>query len=299
MEPTSHPRAHINQGIADQTVSLYPSSALSDHPLLAHIPVWKRDEPEFASLLESIRGRGLDYPVLIDSEQRVVDGRNRRNALSVLGQPVPCRVVGAGEAASIAIASLVNRRHLNKGALAYLSAPLFAEALAESKARNLAMLKAGRVSVPYSVGNAPKTVEDIAAQVGVSLALMEQALRLRAMFAELGDEVRAKYEPRILGDWIDEDGVMQRAVGLGYMVNGLTSLIEESKGKTKNLGKRSQHDRLFVSFFPKLKTHWAKANEEQRAAIAERTKAEVLKWPADLREEIAAALKSAARAEQA
>lgn len=274
------------------------ASQLSDHPLLAHIPTWTREEPEFQALLESIRERGLDYDVLIDSERRVVDGRNRRNVLAVLKQPVRCRQIGAGEAASVIVASLVNRRHLGKGALAYLSAPLFAGVLEESKARHLAMLQAGGASKPYSVGSAPKNVEDVAAHVGVSVALMEQALKLRRMLTELGEEVRAKYEPRILGAWLDESGEWQEPIGLGYMINGLTSLINEAAGKKKKLGKRAEHARLFLGFLPKLKEHWRRASMEQKAEIAERLKTEVTKFPAELRDEMASALRAAARADK-
>ena len=275
-----------------------PASSLTDHPLLAHIPTWTREEPEFQALVESIRDRGLDYEVLIDSEGRVVDGRNRRNACAVLKQPVRVREISEGEAASVIVASLVNRRHLGKGALAYLSAPLFATALEESKARNIAMLKAGTGTVPYSVGNAPKTIEDIAAKVGVSVALMEQALKLRRMLAELGEEVRAKYEPRVLGPWLDEAGEWQDPIGLGYMINGLTSLINDAAGKKKKLGKRAEHARLFLGFLPKLKEHWRRASMEQKAEIAERLKVEVTKFPAELRDEIASAIRAAARADK-
>ena len=282
----------------DTIVQHLKSSDLTDHPLLAHIPTWQRDEPEFVALLESIRERGLDYPVLIDHERRVLDGRNRRNALALLGRLVPCLYIDSAESASVIISSLVNRRHLTRGALAYLSAPLFANALEESKARNLAMLKAGSASVAYSVGHAPKNTEDIATQVGVSPALFDQALKLRRMLAELGEEVRAKYEPRVLGPWLDEAGEWQDPIGLGYMINGLTSLINESVGKKKRLGKRAEHARLFLGFLPKLKSHWANATAEQKAEIAQKLKIEVTKFPVELRDEMAAALRSAARADK-
>lgn len=274
------------------------ATKLADHPLLSHIPTWDRDQPEFHSLVESIRARGLDYEVLVDEEDRVVDGRNRRNACAVLKQPVRIRRVAQAEAASIIVASLINRRHLGKGALAYLSAPLFKDVLEESKARHLAMLKSGGDSKAYSVGTAPKGVEDVAAQVGVSTALFEQALKLRRMFDEQPAEIRAKYEPRVLGPWLDEAGDWQDPIGLGYMINGLTSLINEAAGKEKKLGKRAQHDRLFIGFLPKLKSHWSSASAEQKAQIAERLKVEVTKFPAELREEMAAALRAAARADR-
>lgn len=45
----------------DPIVQHFSASDLVDHPLLAHIPVWTREEPEFQALLDSVRDRGLDY----------------------------------------------------------------------------------------------------------------------------------------------------------------------------------------------------------------------------------------------
>lgn len=288
---------------ANTILSLRPSD-LVDHPMLRHIPMWHRDEPEFQSLLESVRDRGLDYEVLIDDENRIVDGRNRRNALAVLRQPVPCRRIGEGEAASVIVACLVNRRHLTKGARAYLAAPLFETVLAEAKQRafaNLSKSTSGSdsaLSAESSVLFGPKTAEDVASHLGISPRLFDQALKLRRLFDDCEHDIRTKYEPRILGEWLDDAGEWQDPVGLGYMINGLTSLLTERAGKAKQLGKRAQHDRLFVDYLPKLKEHWKKATAEQRFVITEKLKAEVTKWPGDLRDEIATALRAAARADK-
>lgn len=284
---------------------------LSDHPLLASIPVWAPDSPEFSSLRESIRERGLDYPLLIDNQRRLLDGRNRRNAVRALGgliRPITpqshrtnvlCRVIDENESASVVVSSLVNRRHLTKGALAYLVAPLFDAVLSESKSRRLVNLKQSTLGSESALSAVSvKTASDIAGELGIGSRLFEQALKLREMFAELGEEVRAKYEPRILGVWLDEAGEPQDPIGLGYMINGLTSLSESQK-KAKNLGKRAQHDRLFAGFLPKLGLHWAKATPEQREHITQKLRAEILKFPADLRDELAAAVRAAAKAEKA
>jgi hypothetical protein len=285
----------------DPIVQHLPVSDLADHPMLAHIPVWRREDPEFISLVESIRERGLDYPVLIDHEKRVVDGRNRRNACAVLGAAVPCVYITPGSSAGVVVDSLVNRRHLTKGALAYLSAPLFADVLAESKKRILANLSKSTVATdsPLSGESRLKTAADVAAMLGVGHTLFEQAVKLRRMFEELGEEVREKFEPRILGHWQDEAGEWQEPIGLGYMINGLTSLATEKAGKSAKLGKRNEHARLFVGALPKLRLHWEKASAEQRVEIADRLKAEVTKWPAELRDELAAAVRAAARADHA
>lgn len=282
---------------------------LVDHPLLAGIPMWAPDSAEAQSLRESIRDRGLDYPLLVDNQRRIVDGRNRRNAIRALGglgvrgvghcMQVPCRVIDEEQSASVVVSSLVNRRHLTKGALAYLVAPLFENVLAEAKARRLVNLRqSGPGSESALSAVSVKTAADIAASLGIGGRLFEQALKVRALFSEMGEEVRATYEPRILGDWLDELGEWNDPVGLGYMINGLTSLLLDKAAK-KDLGKRSQHDRLFAGFLPKLSLHWTKATADQRSAIAAQLRAEVLKFPAELREEIAAAVRAAAKAEKA
>lgn len=274
-----------------------------DHPLLAGIPVWDGQSAEFIALRNDVAARGYDYPALVDNSYRVIDGRNRRNVGRALGSVpgcrpghMPVRVVNQDEAATIIVSCLINRRQHTKGALAYLVAPLFGDVLKETKARRYGN-RFGSTPAPETAlsADSAKTAEDIAVKIGIGLRLFEQALRLRAMFAEMGEEVRAKYEPRLLGMWQDEHGEWNDPVGLGYMINGLTSIADLKK---KNLGKRAQHDRLFSGFLPKLSLHWTKASEEQRQHIAEKLRAEVLKFPAELREEIAAAIKAAAKAEK-
>lgn len=142
-------------------IEYHSPETLNDHPLLEHIPVWRRGDPEFLALTENILERGVDYPVLIDSMGRVVDGRNRRNACLLLGVETPCRRVADGEVASVIVAGLALRRHLAKGALAYLAAPLFEEVLEESKRRHLEFLRAGGKSRVHSVHSAPQTAEEL------------------------------------------------------------------------------------------------------------------------------------------
>lgn len=284
---------------------------LADHPLLNGIPTWDRDSAEFAALLESIRERGQDYDILVDTELRVVDGRNRRNALRVLGRRARCRFVEGSEAATIIVSSLVNRRHLTRGAIAYLVAPIFDDVLAESRRRRTSNLLrysdsraqnfADRASAEAPmVGSesalsalSVKTTADIAARLGIGERLYDQALKLRRLFDQMGHEVRIKYEPRILGPWVDDDGEVQDPVGLGYMINGLTALLAD-QARPRQLGKRAEHDRLFIGFLPKLGLHWQKANDEQKAVIAARLKAEAMKWPEDMREGFARAIRDAA-----
>lgn len=254
-------------------------SELADHPLLRHIPVWSREEPEFQALLESIRERGLDYPVLIDSERNVIDGRNRRNCLALLGRPIPCRVVPAGDAATIIVASLVNRRHLSKGAQAYLAVPLFESVLAESKERNLAMLRAGGESVPHSVRNAA----EIAEQVGVGLRLFELAMDLHRRFAK-NPAQKAEFEPKIIAG----------ELGLGAAIQAIAGQ-ESTRGKARATDKL---ENLITRGFRDLGTRfakWGQLPDESRAELRVKVTAATEAWPDDVVQAAASAWRKAGR----
>ncbi len=286
---------------------------LADHPLLASIPTWPRDCAEFASLKDSIAERGLDYDILVTTAFEIVDGRNRRNAIATLGHQrgcrrgaIRCRFVDQADAASIIVATLGNRRHLTKGALAYLLAPMFDAVIAESKerrVRNLPNVAVGKVAAvmagqavapesPLSGLSAAKTAEEVAAQMGLGRSLYMQALQLHRMFVKAGAEVRAKYEPRLLGPWQDEHGEWHEPVGLGYMINGITAILENKA--EENLGKRNEHDRLFLGNLGKLSLHWDSATPEQRAQIKGKLFDTFRVWPAELVEQIAAVARKAA-----
>jgi hypothetical protein len=271
---------------------------LTDHPLLGSVPVWSREDARFQALVESIREHGLDYELLVDTEFRIVDGRNRRNALSVLGARARVRFVEKADAASIVVASLINRRHLTKGALAYIAAPMLDEVISESKARRLTNLRrSGQARGPQSLetplsGVSGKTASELATQMGIGHTLFEQAIQLRKMFMKAGKEAREKYEGRVIDDWQDETGEWHPPVGLGYMINGLNDLIEGNAAK--QLGKRNEHDRLFIGSLSKLSLHWDQANPEQRRGITEGLKRTLLAFPAELVAEIAEIAKKTA-----
>lgn len=268
---------------------------LSDHPLLAPIPTWPRDSAEFGGLVESIRDHGLDYPLLVDTSFQVVDGRNRRNAIAVLGglggaraTRVPCKFVAREDAASIIVSCLANRRNLSKGALAYLCAPMFDTVLAESKARRVANLRRNGTLKGDAVPDSPvsglsaKSADELAAQMGLGRSLFMQAMQLHRLFVKAGAEARAKYEPRLLGPWLDEHDEWNEPVGLGYMINGLTALIEGKASTEQALARRNEHPRLFEQSLGKLTLHWEKAAPEQRIAIREKLRDQISKWPEEL-----------------
>ena len=264
------------------TVFTLPASDLSDHPLLAHIPMWPKDSEEFKSLRESMRADGQLYEVLIDSGRRVVDGRNRRNALAALGQSVRCREVADEEVSTIVFRTLMQRRHLCKGARAFLAVPLVQPLIDASKARNISKLKAGG-TVAGSSGNAPD-IARIALDCGVNRDTLLNARKLHDLLAGAPEGIRADVIGRVLAGDLE----------LGYARTVLAN-HRDKLDRIQKLDRRQEHDRLFVASWKKLAGHWEKATKVQREQLLDEVRSESAGWPADLVDEIAAALRTAAR----
>jgi hypothetical protein len=209
------------------TLKLDPA-VLADHPLLAHIPVWAKESEEFKSLRESLRTDGQLYEILVDADRRVVDGRNRRNALAALGRQVVARVVDASEVSTIIFRTLMQRRHMGKGARAFLAIPLVQPLIAAAKARQLACLKRGESPVTDSIGDGV-SIERIALDVGVSKDVFDQARQLHELLAKATPEVRADITARVI----------EGELGLGYACTALANNRDAALRKDK-LGKRQE-----------------------------------------------------------
>lgn len=262
-----------------KTLLLDPAG-LADHPLLAHIPVWAKDSEEFKSLRESLRTDGQLYEILIDSGHRVVDGRNRRNALAAIGAQATCRIVPDAEVSTIIFRALMQRRHFGKGALAFLAVPLVQPLIAAAQARRLACLRRGDSPVTAPCGDG--SMECIARDVGVSKDTFDRARRLYELLSKAPENVRADVSARVLSGELE----------LGYACTTVVN-YEQAPARTAALDKRQQHDRLFTRALPKLEGHWTQSTPEQREAIREKFRSSVATWPRDLLEEAQTAIRAA------
>ena len=261
-----------------------PASDLSDHPLLAHIPMWPKDSEEFKGLRESLRSDGQLYEVLIDSGRRVVDGRNRRNALAALGQSVRCREVADEEVSTIVFRTLMQRRHLCKGARAFLAVPLVKPLIEAARERQLARLKSGNQGpFPHDAEKVPSLAR-IALDVGVSDETLDRARKLHDLLATAPADIRTDVTTRVL------EGDLE----LGYACTVLAN-HRDKLDRIQKLDRRNEHDRLFVGLFKKLPNHWEKATKAQREQLLDEVRSEAAGWPADLVDEMAAALRTAAK----
>src|SRR4051794_38180436 len=82
-------------------------------------------EEALADLVADIRANGLLHPVVLDTEGRIIDGRNRRKACAVAGVE-PRFVTFDGDPVAYIIAAHINRRDLRPGQKAMALADLIA-----------------------------------------------------------------------------------------------------------------------------------------------------------------------------
>lgn len=254
--------------------------------------------PEFQALLASVRDRGVDYPIILDESGRVVDGRNRVRACIRAGIEAPAVRRADAEAAEIILSALVNRRHLPKSALAYLCIPFFAPALISGRDRRLANLKIGdssRNPIQSGSGIVGKTIIQLAAEMGFSPDLYEQAVKVRKLFTDEKPrtwhdgprEVTATYR-----EWF-EPKILTGEIGLGGVIQAIA-------GKASTEGKaleRRDLPTLLRRGFSDLNTRFARwdslAPETRRELTAELATA-ATEWPEDVRQRLLSALEKAA-----
>ncbi len=272
METTTHEQA---------STTFRQPAELPDHPLLAHIPVWAATEPEFQALKVSIIERGVDYPVLVDSAGRVVDGRNRRNACRVAGVLVPTRQIEDHQVANTIVSALGNRRHVSKGAMAYLLAPLLTPAVEESRkyrAANLANLAADSSLSELSKN---KTVEAMADGLGFGRTVFFQALKVHEKFSE-NPELKSQFEEKILTGELGLGGAIQAIAG---------KLATEDKPRVV-----APPEKLLSRAVTDLRNRfeaWKTMPEEKRHEVTAEFVAAASEWPAELAAAQAAAWRKA------
>lgn len=255
---------------------------LSVHPAARHQPEWADDDSRFEHLIESIRDQGIVCPVVVDPEDRIVDGRHRWRAAKRLQIPsVPVQVCDRDEVSSIILSTLIQRRHYTPGQIAYLAFPAFEGAYEEACRRRLAALKKNTNGLKPA-----KTVQDLAAEIGVSRDLFLDAAKLHEKFAKNPD-LRAQFEPRILDQ--------HDPIGLGAAVAGIGGQ-GATKGKDRPQPRQLE---LFVAAWDTIKTRlatWEKLDADSREQVVPAIRETVAAMPDDLRKQLRAEIDRAERA---
>lgn len=268
---------------------------LTIHPLAKQLPEWPVDDGRFMALTEDIRERGLDRPLLIDREERIVDGRMCWRAVKRLQLPqVECKVVLDEQIAGTIVNSLVQRRHLTKGQLAYVSFPILAPAYEERRRNRVANLRKGQQSPDADSIGIGKTVESFYVQLGISRDTFDQCVRIHDAFKnpkkfEWLDErrpltLREYYEPRIMDP--------HESAGLGAVLAGIGAKFSQKTTDQRASGQLE----LFRDGLLKFKArwnYWLKFNDSERKEARAAIRTTVLDMPLDLRGEWSAALKEA------
>lgn len=164
------------------------------HPVADLFPLLERDSEQFKAMVESIKNLGLLQPVVLDSEGRVLDGRNRLAACEVAGVE-PTFITHAPPEGEADYAFAVNfaRRDLTDDQRVAIAATYNAYV-------------AQRAGAPEGNRNAAKTIQQksgelkqdanrsrtaLAEQANVSSYKAEQALKVKKQAPELLKRVAA------------------------------------------------------------------------------------------------------------
>ncbi len=262
------------------------------HSLVRNLPRWPDGSPEMAALAGDIAGRGIDQPLIVTETDAggktpgyyyLLDGRHRMLAARQAGiEEVPVIVRPEEDAVGIVIGSLVQRRHYNKGALAYLCYPVLAAA-AEIGVRNRASHLMQGTKRPKSTESTYGDLEDVCARCGFGRDLYFQARKVHEVF-ERRPDLREEYEARILSG----------EIGLGACVAGLAGK-ESTEGAPRQ--DRGPEQLLFAAF-EALSTRfsrWDRLEGSTRRAVADRAVETVLGLPEEVQRGIFRALQAAAK----
>jgi hypothetical protein len=264
-----------------------PLSELSMHPITAMLPELAKDDSLFRSLVEDVRERGLDMPLVIDTEDRIVKGRTRYRVAKLLQLvEVECKVCQPHEVVGIILNGLIQRRHYTKGALAYIAFPLLEKALDESNRRRIENLKNPNKSPKATQSLSVRNTEQMAKDLGFCRDQFYQAREVHGLFKS-NPALKADFEPKILSG----------EIGLGACIAGIAGKLA-TDGKSKRLHEQME---LFTDAFDTLKTrfsYWQRFDAKQKAALFPVLKETVAAMPADLREELVKALKAANKNDQ-
>ncbi len=283
---------------------------LSPHPLIRRFPRWKRGTDEWTAFVGDIKSHAIQHPLLITTDDLVVDGETRRLAAIAAGlDQVPVRQVANEEIPTIVLRELLLRRNLTKSQLAYCAAPILIAAFKEGCLARDNMLRSGG-----RLPTLPDTAESYALQLGLSPRLIAQSAELRRKFDEHQHDLflfssadtaanLAKWgldpkERHSLKDYFeravfDED----HPISLGGALAGVGFMLDRARkdglGCPPHTGARprgaDRQLKLFAEGWTTLGQrydYWQKFDAEHKAEAAKAVRASVAAMPDDLLDEL-------------
>jgi hypothetical protein len=305
----------IGDGVKPVPTSRDPAT-LRPHAKVKHlVGRWAKDSDKARALRRSIKEQGIQQPLIITTDGEILDGVTRWEAATALQlAEVPVVVREEAEALEVLLASEC-RRHMSASQRAFTFAPFVKEAFARRAAMMAQMIKLPsheRTAFAHTP-NGEKTVADYAAQIGVSVRLLEQANELHRLF-------EANPEPRA---WTGDDAVANLALmgrkrgakltfaeyyvpmihhdehgmGLGAVKAGIQSILSGSTVTVNDIGAPKQL-RLWQEAWSDVATryeYWNKFDDEAKAKAATAIGDSLTQAPDDyldtLRKKVAAELR--------
>ncbi len=250
------------------TMETRETSALEPHPVLKDIPALAKDHPDVKAAARTLRRTGLQRPLQIDEQNRLLDEDSRMHWLAAKAanlREVPVVVLAGALAPFIALTSLVHRRHFSKSAIAYMAVPMLEPAFKAAQQWQAKCLQIPNVSRSPLSGlpdeDGPTSVAEFAEELGICRSLLFAAKDLRAEFErdqkryefenDEGQSVemtlKQRFEPRILAQLAGDEHEHKRPMGLGGVKKAIGS-VRSTKGELR--GDRGQLT-LFTEFFDK------------------------------------------------
>lgn len=242
-------------------------------------------EHDFDALIVSIRKHGIREKIKVVKGPKgylIVDGRHRMEAVREIihrhgsthcpmalrfrDQGVPCELVAEEEVASI-IQDAVTRRHMTKGARAYLAVLMKPEVATEADKRKKAT-QFGGSALNAEPQPSALSAEALAKQAGVSPRLIEDAIALYRLFEKRRD-LRKKFEDAI---WVGAGLAKLRAGIDGYLATGEepdeTPETPEAHEKRMSLKRYDESATRWVEVKLSLK-HWEIISSTHREELIE------------------------------
>jgi hypothetical protein len=275
---------------------------LTVHPLAKRLPRWEKNDQRFIALVEDIRERGIQAPLRVDAENRILDGVETWKAAKQLQlKEVPIART-SDDPATVIVIGLALRKHYSKGALAYVCYPLLKPAHEAAQRRRIDVLKKG--SAPSSIQSTTGKIEDFCEFLGFGRDLFFQAKAAQEVF-EKSDKAVAEWQAKhpeapkgmALGTSIDlrahwEPKLLNGEIGLGPMLAGIAGQ-DATKGKQReDSGQLS----LFTDWLHETEVRfqkWQRLQESEKRHVGLKIRELVKAMPEDLREAWKKALSAA------
>jgi hypothetical protein len=258
----------------------------------AHKAMAEEMKHDFEALVESVAKYGIRERAKVlrtETGWQIVDGRHRFGAASevvkrfgesevarrIANEGIPCEEVTEADVVPI-IMDAVTRRHMSKGARAYLAVLMEPEVATDAKSRE----KAGKPSA--------FSAEGLAKRAGVSPRLVEDAIALFRIFEKRKD-VRKKFEDSI---WVGAGLAKLRAGIEGYLATGKEPEAEnesEEQARARIAMERVESAlKPWTSVTATLK-HWGKMPKSGREEVVRVAASTILEAPEEFRVALATA----------